>query len=384
LQIANLAWKNGEPFERGIQLGVQAILSSPHFLFRVESNSASGKLNSYEIASRLSYFLWSSMPDEALTALAASGELQKPAVLEAQARRMLKSPKIAALSEAFAAQWLNLRKLNTLNVDPGTYKGFDETLRQSMLTETHLFFESVVSQDAPITDFIDGKYSFVNETLAKHYGLPNVVGREFRRVSLAGTPRAGLLTQASILTLTSNPTRTSPVKRGKWVLEQILNDPPPPPPPGVPDLAEASADVTEPTTVREKLKLHLKNPVCASCHTRMDPIGFSLENFDGVGRWRTSDGDAPLDTTGEFPDGTKFTGPSELRAILLGKRSQFVHGFSEKLLTFALGRGIDSKDRCYVDEIAKRVGQNGQRFSAVVVGVVLSEPFRMRSAEVKK
>ncbi|MEZ0326411.1 MAG: DUF1592 domain-containing protein [Fimbriimonas sp.] len=384
MQIADLAWKNNEPFERGIQLGVQAALSSPHFLFRVEAESGSGKVGSYELATRLSYFLWSSMPDDQLFRLAANGEIQKPAVLEAQAKRMLKDPKIAALGEAFAAQWLNLRKLNTVNVDPATYKGFDEYLRQSMMTETRMFFDSVIAEDRKVTDFLDGKYTFLNETLAKLYGMEGVIGKDFRKVSLEGTPRAGLLTQASILTLTSNPTRTSPVKRGKWVLEQILNDPPPPPPPGVPDLPEPDPKAPVPVTMREKLAQHLKNPVCASCHTRMDPIGFSLENFDGIGRWRSSDGLHAIDAQGTLPDGTTFNGAGELRSLLLTKKSQFVKGLSEKLLTFATGRGIDSADKCFVDEIAARVEKGGDKFSSLVAGVVLSEPFRLRGVQVKK
>jgi hypothetical protein len=384
MQIAALAWKNEEPFERGIQLGVQAALSSPHFLFRVEADDSTGKVGSYELATRLSYFLWSSMPDDQLFRLAASGEIQKPAVLEAQAKRMLKDPRIAALGEAFAAQWLNLRKLNTVNVDPATYKGFDEYLRQSMMIETRMFFDSVIAEDRRVTDFIDGKFTFVNETLAKHYGIEGVSGRDFRKISLEGTARAGLITQASILTLTSNPTRTSPVKRGKWVLEQILNDPPPPPPPGVPDLPEADPNAPAPVTVREKLARHLKDPVCASCHTRMDPIGFSLENFDGIGKWRATDGLAAIEATGELPDGTKFSGPAELRSLLLTKKGQFVNGLSEKMLTFATGRGIDSADKCYVDEIAARVEKGGYKFSTLVAGVVSSEPFRFRRAQVKK
>ncbi len=383
IQIADLAWKNNEPFERGIQLGVQAALSSPHFLFRVEAEDGSGKVGSFELATRLSYFLWSSTPDEQLLRLAATGEIQKPAVLEAQARRMLKDPRIAALGEAFAAQWLNLRKLNTVNVDPATYKGFDEYLRQSMMTETRMFFDSVIAEDRKVTDFIEAKYTFVNEALAKHYGLSGVAGKDFQRVSLEGTPRAGLLTQASILTLTSNPTRTSPVKRGKWVLEQILNDPPPPPPPGVPDLPDADPNGPTATTAREKLAQHLKNPVCASCHTRMDPIGFSLENFDGIGKWRASDGLAAIDATGELPDGTKFTGAAELRTLLLGKKSQFVKGLSEKMMTFATGRGIESADKCFVDEVAARVEKDGYKFSTLIAGVVSSEPFRLRKPQLK-
>ncbi|HSI72566.1 MAG TPA: DUF1592 domain-containing protein [Fimbriimonas sp.] len=380
IQITEMAWKNGEPFERGIQLGVQATLSSPYFLFRVEEQSkataAPQSIGAYELASRLSYFLWGSMPDERLFKLAASGDLKKPAVLEAEARRMLRDPKTRALTEGFATQWLNLRKLNTVNVDPATYKDFNEPLRKAMMTETKMFFDAVVSEDRKLTDFLDGKFTYLNADLAKLYGLQGVEGTEFRKVSLEDTPRAGLLTQASILTLTSNPTRTSPVKRGKWVLEQILNDPPPPPPPGVPDLAASEPNSPEPTTPRELLKRHLKNPTCASCHVRMDPIGFSLENFDGIGKWRSS-----ADTRGELPDGTVFNGPTELRTLLLKKKGQFVKGLGEKMLTYALGRGVDSKDRCYVDEIAVKVEKSGYKFSSLIAAVVTSEPFRMRGAK---
>lgn len=376
--LAKMAWKNHESFERGIQLGVQAILSSPNFLFRVETDNGLATLNSYELATRLSYFLWSSMPDDTLLRLAKSGELQKPEVLRAQAKRMLADPKAKSLDDAFASQWLNLRKLNIVNPDPALYPEFNEKLRAAMLTETRTFFDHVVREDRPITDFLDAKYTYINEPLAQLYGIEGVTGDQFRRVSLEGTPRAGILTQAAVLTLTSNPTRTSPVKRGKWVLEQILNQPPPPPPPGVPDLKEAEKDAPEAKTVREKMARHLKDPVCASCHTRMDPIGLSLENFNGIGKWRTEDNGATIDASGELPDGAKFDGPVELQKTLDKKSPEFVRAFSEKMLTFAIGRGLETSDRCFVDEIAKQVGKQDNRFSAVVGAVVSSEPFRLR------
>jgi hypothetical protein len=376
--LSKTAWKKGESFERGIQLGVQATLSSPNFLFRVETDTGVPRLGSYELASRLSYFIWSSMPDDKLLGVAATGQLEQPDVLQREARRMLADPRAEALDEAFAAQWLNLRKLNSVNPDPAQFPDWNEGLRKSMMTETRMFFANVVHEDRPITDFIDAKYTFVDERLGKLYGLPGVTGAGFRKVSLEGTPRAGLLTQASILTLTSNPTRTSPVKRGKWVLDQLLNQPPPPQPPGVPDLKETEKAAPEAKTLREKMARHLKDPVCASCHTRMDPVGFSLENFDGIGRWRDKDGETTIDASGELPGGDKFDGPVGLRSILDRKTSEFTEAFSVKLLTFAIGRGIESSDQLYVDEIANKAQKGKYRFSAVVDAVVSSEPFRLR------
>lgn len=375
-QIVDLVQKDKQSFERGLQLGVQAILSSPHFLFRVEKDTATGQLSGYELASRLSYFLWSSTPDARLMELAANGKLKNLTVLEAEAKRMLADPKAAALGQDFAAQWLNLRKLNNSQPDPKLFPTFSEKLRSSMMMETKMFFDSVVKEDRSVLDFLGAKYTYLNGDLAKHYGIPNVEGDEFRKVSLVGVPRSGVLTQASVLTLTSNPTRTSPVKRGKWVLDQLLNDPPPPPPPNVPDLKEH--DKITGATLRQRMEMHRKDPACATCHVRMDPIGFSLENFDATGKWRTEDEGAKIDNSGVLPDGTKFAGSDQLRTILLKQKGRFVHAMSDKMLTFALGRGLEPSDRCYVDEIALRVEKQEYRFSSLIAAVVRSEPFRSK------
>lgn len=375
-QLVTLTMKDGESFERGMLLGVQAILSSPYFLFRVERESADGTLNSYELASRLSYFLWSSMPDERLESLAATNALKKPTILAQEALRMLKDPRSKALGENFGAQWLNLRKLNTVQPDPELFPNFNDRIRGAMMTETRMFFDGVVREDRNVVDFLNAKYTYLNGELARYYGLKDVEGDEFRKVSLVGVPRSGILTQGSILTLTSNPTRTSPVKRGKWVLDQLLNQPPPPPPPNVPSLGD-DRKVTG-ATLRLRMEAHRKDPACATCHQRMDPIGFSLENFDGAGRWRTREGAAAIDASGVLPDGTKFEGPDELRSVLVKRSPEFVRCLSEKLLTYALGRGVEPSDRCYVDDITAKSSTKGNRFSSLVSAIVESEPFRKR------
>jgi hypothetical protein len=375
-QIVDLVQKDKQSFERGLQLGVQAILSSPHFLFRVEKDTATGQLSGYETASRLSYFLWSSMPDDRLMDLAAKGKLNDPNVLSIEAKRMLADPRSASLGHDFAAQWLNLRKLNNSQPDPKLFPGFNDKLRGAMMTETKMFFDSVVREDRSVLDFLGAKYTYLNADLAKHYGIPNVEGNQFRKVSLVGVPRSGVLTQASVLTLTSNPTRTSPVKRGKWVLDQLLNDPPPPPPPNVPDLKDH--DKITGATLRQRMEMHRKDPACATCHVRMDPIGFSLENFDATGKWRTEDEGAKIDNSGVLPDGTKFAGSDQLRTVLLKQKGRFVHALSDKMLTFALGRGLEPSDRCYVDEVARHVEKQEYRFSSLIAAVVRSEPFRTK------
>lgn len=383
VRYVDLAQKNGESFERGIQLAVEAVLVSPYFLFHVETNApgANGKsaqlLNNYEMASRLSYFLWSSMPDEELFSLAAKGSLQDPAVVRAQALRMLKDPKAHALAENFAGQWLELRNLAIVSPDPGRFPDFNEVLRTSMRTETEMFFEAIVNEDRSVLDFLDGKFTYLNEPLARHYGIPGVHGPEFRRVALDGTERGGVLTQASILTVTSNPTRTSPVKRGKWVLEQILGTPPPPPPPGIPALSEAKG-VVETGSLRERMEQHRKNPACATCHAQMDAIGFGMENYDAVGVWRTKDGTFPIDASGTLTGGHSFNGSAELRSLLMTRKDQFVRCLSEKMLTYALGRGLETYDRCALDGMTHSVAQKQYRFSSLILAVVESDPFRKR------
>jgi hypothetical protein len=380
LRFVQLVVQDGQPPERGIQLAVQAALVSPHFLFRVEGTpKAKGEVTAfpiteYELASRLSYFLWSSMPDDELFRLAGEKALRKD--LEAQVRRMLRDPRARALTENFAGQWLQTRNLRTMTPDPGVYPTFDEALRSAMAKETELFFETMVKEDRNVLDFLDADFTFVNERLAKHYGLPGVKGDEFRRVSLAGVERRGVLTHASILTVTSNPTRTSPVKRGKWILDNILNTPPPPPPPDVPELEEQKGELKG--SLRQRMEMHRSKAICASCHQRMDPLGFGFENFDGVGAWRTKDGKFPIDPSGVLPSGQTFKGPKELVAILKTKAAEFRRCLAEKMLTYALGRGLEPYDKCAVDDICAEVVRNDNRFSALVLAVVRSDPFQKR------
>lgn len=385
-RYVEMAEEQGDSFERGIQLALQAILVSPHFLFRVEldkdpNNPKSARLlGDYELASRLSYFLWSSMPDDTLFTLAREGRLKNKSVLVEQARRMLKDPKARALAENFAGQWLQLRNLSNMAPDTGRFPTFNEELRAAMRTETEMFFESIVQEDRSILEFIDAPYTFLNERLAKHYGLQGVSGESFRRVQLADNRRGGLLTQASILTVTSNPTRTSPVKRGKWILEQILGTPPPPPPPNVPDLPDNKGGPLS-GTLRQRMEQHRKDPNCASCHTRMDALGFGFENYDAVGAWRTQDGDAQIDPSGVLPDGKRFQGPAELKSVLKTQKSLFVRNMADKLLTYALGRGTESYDRCVIDTVASAVVKQNYRFSSLVTEIVTSDPFRQRRGD---
>lgn len=383
------AVKKGEPFAFGTQVALTAVLVSPHFLFRIETdkdpNSASDKhsLSEYELASRLSYFLWSSMPDDDLLAQAAKGDLHQDAVLEQQVRRMLKDPKSKALVDNFAEQWLQLRILNEVTPDPKQFPEFSAELREDMKQETRRFFDFIMREDRSILEFLDGQYTFVNERLAKHYGFPDIRGDEFQQVSLQGKNRAGLLTQASILTLTSNPDRTSPVKRGKWVMEVILDQPPPPPPANVPELAE-TAKAAPNATLRQQLELHRQNASCNSCHRVMDQLGFGMENFDAIGRWRDQDNGKPLDTTGELPGGSRFHGPVELAAVLQRKQCEFGECLAEKMLTYALGRGLEFYDRCATDKIVRTLKEQKFRFSVLVAEIVKSDPFRMRRGEDSK
>jgi hypothetical protein len=387
VRLVHLTLEQGDSFERGIQLALQAILSSPHFLFRVELDPSSDdpggirELTDFELATRLSYFLWSSMPDDELFRLSRAGELKSPGVLDAQVRRMLSDPKAEAFVENFAGQWLQLRDIAKVTPDPELFPEFDETLRTAMLRETELFFEAVVKEDRNVLDFLDADFTFVNERLARHYGIDGAKGDEFRRVPLARAGRRGILTHASILTITSNPTRTSPVKRGKWILENILGTPPPPPPPGVEELEEGK-DAALRGSLRERMEQHRAKPMCATCHNRMDPIGFAFENFDAIGAWRDLDGKFAIDASGGLPGGVEFDGPPELIAILkTARRQQFSRCLAEKMLTYALGRGLESYDRCAVDKIIEGLEKNDYKFSALVTGIVQSEPFQLRSSK---
>ncbi len=385
--LAMFAISRGETFEEGIQIAVTAVLVSPHFLFRVEDHSLSEKpavkpVRDYELASRLSYFLWSSMPDEELFQLAEKKKLRQPAILEKQVRRMLQDPKSKALVDNFASQWLNLRNLEEVSPDPKMFPSFNDDLRRDMRKETEEFFAAIMRDDLSVMDFLDANFTFVNERLAEHYGIAGVRGEEFQKVSLSGMPRAGVLTQASILTLTSNPTRTSPVKRGKWILENLLNEPPPPPPPNVPELEETAKEKPG-LSLRKQLELHRQSPSCAACHKTMDPLGLGFENFDAVGKWRDRDGKLPVDASGELPGGKKFQGPIELIKLLKQRKIDFRRCLVEKMLTYALGRGLEYYDRCAVDTITQNMDKDGNRFSRMVLEIVQSQPFLYLCAETK-
>ncbi|QJW93806.1 DUF1592 domain-containing protein [Frigoriglobus tundricola] len=382
MKLYDTATKQGEAFPAALKLPMKAALVSPHFLYRIEEDPKNPNdvrtLNDFEFATRLSYFLWSSMPDEELFALAARGELRKPGTLEAQVKRMLKDPKAKALSENFAGQWLELRKLNALAPDKGYFPGWDDALRNAMVREAEAFFEYVVQNDRSVLEFLDADYTFVNDRLAKHYGIPNVTGAQFRQVKLPDGRRGGVITMASTLTVTSNPTRTSPVKRGKWILENVLGTPPPPPAPDVPELPPTGQLKG---TLRQQMEQHRADPACAVCHSKLDPLGFGLENFDGIGGWRTQDNKKDIDPSGELPGGVKFSGPAELRKVLLGKSDQFRSCFAEKLLTFGLGRGLEYYDKCALDDIVKAAKANDDKFSALVLAVVKSDPFQKRKGK---
>ena len=432
VQLAQEAWQRGETFEQGVARAIQATLVSPHFLFRstpvtaanVQTNDENAlnlpphiasslsvkdwkrdkdkltarktrntskasadkrnetrapqagpfPVDEFTLASRLSYFLWSSMPDDRLFALAGKNLLR--ANLETEVRRMLGNAKARALVDNFAGQWLQIRNLELVTPDKELFPKFDEELRRAMRTETELLFANVMQTDSSILDFLRADYTYVNERLAKHYGLTGVKGPEFERVSLRGTPRRGVLAHASILALTSNPTRTSPVKRGKWVIETLLNAPPPPPPPDVPELKEGK-ELTG--TLRQRMEEHRANPLCASCHARMDPIGFALENFDAIGAWRDKDGKEPIDSATELATGETIRGSAELARLLAErKKEQFARAFAEKLLIYALGRGVELSDKCALDEISGAAAVENYRFSSFALAIAKSTPFQMQ------
>lgn len=384
LKLASTARRNGGSFDDGIAAALQALLVSPDFLFRIESAGppTSGNmqpLSTHALASRLSYFLWSSMPDDELLRCADDKSLRKPDVLAAQVRRMLKDPKAHALVENFAGQWLELRRLESAAPDREKFPAFDEYLRMSMRQETELFFENLIREDKSVLDLIDGKYSFLNEKLAAFYGIPGVTGTDFRKVDLKGSPRGGVLAQASVLTVSSYATRTSPVLRGKWILENFLNDPPPPPPPNVPALDESK--VGSSGSVRQQIEEHRANPPCASCHAKMDPLGFGFENFNAIGEWRTHEGKFPVDASGTLPDGRNFNGAAELKKLLRDQPQAFAECVIDKLLTYGLGRGLEPYDRRTVREIAKKTAAEDYRFSSLILEIVNSLPFQMRRGE---
>lgn len=366
-----------------VSVGLQAILIAPDFLFRPEKEAPAGQeerqLDDYEVATRLSYFLWSSTPDDELLKLADERRLRTPSALRGQIRRMLKDERADALVENFAGQWLNLRNLNEVNPSRKKFKAFNDQLRQDMRRETELLFASVMREDRSIEELISADYTFVNKRLAEFYDIKGVDDEKFERVSLKGTHRAGVLTHASILTLTSNPQRTSPVKRGKWILENIFGEAPPPPPADVPELEE-TAKINPKASVREQMEQHRADPGCAACHQLMDPLGLALENFDAVGRWRDRDEGRIIDASGTLPSGEEFSGPEELVSILKDRREKFFRTFTEKMLVYAIGRGTEYYDKCTVDEALSELKRKGYRFSAVVEAIVLSDPFLKRRA----
>lgn len=382
LSYVRMAQDDGDSFDQAMRVGVEAVLVSPYFLYRIERDPAPGaehRISDDELASRLSYFLWSSMPDAELFRLARENRLHEPAVLAQQVSRMMKDLKSEALVDNFGGQWLQTRNLDRIKPDPDKFKVFTPELRDAMKMETQLFFSFIMRDDRSILEFLNAKYTFLNEPLARLYGIPNVKGDNFRKVDLTGTPRMGVLTQASVLTVSSYPTRTSPVIRGKWILENVLNTPPPPPPPNVPSLKEAEAGSA--MSVRQSLEKHRQDPVCASCHSRMDPLGFGLENFDAIGRYRTEDGKFPIDASGTLPNGKSFSDVEGLMRILEDDKDQFTRCLVEKMLTFALGRGLERYDRPVVSAIARKVADNQYKFSTLVMEIVASAPFQMRRAE---
>jgi Protein of unknown function (DUF1592)/Protein of unknown function (DUF1588)/Protein of unknown function (DUF1587)/Protein of unknown function (DUF1585)/Protein of unknown function (DUF1595) len=373
-------------FESGVRLALQKILVSPEFLFRTEVDppgAAPGavyKISDVDLASRLSFFLWSSIPDDQLLAVAESGRLSDPSVLQAQVKRMLADRRSQALVKNFAGQWLFLRNVARMSPDTTTFPNFDENLRQALAKETELLLESQLREDHSVVDLLSTDYTFLNQRLAEHYGIKGIYGNEFRRVKLEDPNRYGLLGQASILAVTSYPNRTAPTIRGKWVLEQLLGSPPPPPPPNVPSLKDDAT--TQKLTMRERMEQHRANPTCAACHRKMDPLGFALENFDGLGGWRvsTAPGAGPIDASGALPDGTPFNGPAGLREVLLKKQDMFVETFTERLLTYALGRGVEEYDYAALRKIAREAAAHDQKWSAIILGIVNSTPFQMRRA----
>jgi mono/diheme cytochrome c family protein len=373
---------DGKTFDSGIEAAIQLILASPEFIFRFEPDPPNVavdtpyRISDMELASRLSFFLWSTIPDDQLINLASAGKLRDPAVLAEQVKRMLADPRSRSLTDNFAGQWLFLRNLKSMNPDFQTFPDFDDNLRQAMRRETELFFESVVHEDRSVMDFLNGDYTFVNERLARHYGMKGIYGEDFRRVAITDPNRRGLLGQASILSVTSLPTRTSAVQRGKWILTNILGTPPPAPPPNVPALK--SSDASKPTTLRQRMEAHRANPYCAACHKVMDPLGFALENFDAVGQWRDTDEGAKIDPSGVMFDGTKVSTPADLRKMLAAKPEVFVGVFTQKLMTYALGRGVEYYDMPTIRAILHNASKDNYRFSSILMGIIQSPQFQMK------
>jgi len=384
--------KRGKSVAGSLRLGLWSVLVSPHFLFRVERGSGERdgtgavRLDDWELASRLSYFLWSTMPDDALLDLAAKGRLRDPAVLKEQARRMLADPKAGALIDNFGGQWLGLRKLDQVQPDREMFPQFTEAVRRAALEEPRQFFANLIREDRPILDLVSADYTYVNEPLAKLYGMKGVTGDAMRRVALGDPNRGGVVTMAAILILTSHPTRTSAVKRGKWILDELLGAPPPPPPPNVPELNEASKSRPDAKTMtlRQRLEIHRADPQCFGCHKRMDVLGLGLENYDPIGRWREKDGAQKIDVAGTLPTGETFTSPGGLKKVLAGYKDDFARTLSEKMYVYALGRTLERSDRREIKRAVDELRKNDYRFSALVESLVTSYPFRHRRAGYSK
>ena len=380
-----MAKAEGQSIEQGIQLAIQAILVSPHFLFRIERDldpndpSKVHKISDLELASRLSYFLWTSMPDDELLSIAETGKLRQPGVLETQVKRMLADERSSALADNFAGQWLETRNLDSLNPDPKKFPEWGPELRDSMKTETRMFFESMLRENRPLSEFLDAKYTFLDERLAKHYGIEGVSGGNFRRVELTTDQRGGILSHASILSVSSYPTRTSPVIRGKYLLQNFLGAPPPAPPPDVPTLDEEA--VGNAGSLRQQLEKHRSNATCASCHNRMDVLGFGLENYDAIGKWRTMDGKFPVDISGTFPNGKSFSTPAQMKVLLKEELPDFARCLIEKMLTYSLGRGLEKYDRRTVDQLGRKLSASGYQFQTLISEIVQSLPFQSRRGE---
>jgi mono/diheme cytochrome c family protein len=384
-RFVDMARADGQSVEQGIGLAIQAMLVSPHFLFHIERDlypndpSRMHRVSDVELASRLGYFLWNSMPDDELLSLAERRRLSVPLVLDTQVKRMLADPRSAAMAENFAGQWLEIRNLDAIKPDPQKFPAWTPELRDAMKTETRMFFDTILRENRPVGEFIDARYTFLNELLAKHYGIDNVTGPEFRRVDLATGERGGVLTHGSVIAVSSYPTRTSVVIRGRYILQNILGTPPPPPPADVPALDEQAVGTT--ASLRKQMEAHRTSAICASCHSRMDPLGFALENYDAIGKWRTMDGGFPVDSSGVLPGGKKFANSAEMRQILTERVPELTRTLTEKLLIYSLGRGLQRYDRPTVNGITKRVAASGYGFQTLVQEVVRSLPFQSRRAE---
>lgn len=385
MKFVAMAKAQGQSTEQGIQLALEAMLVSPEFLFRVERDpnptdpEKIHRVSDVELASRLSYFLWSSMPDDELLAAAETGKLKDPAILDAQVKRMMTDKKAGAFADNFAGQWLEIRNLDSVKPDPVKFPAFTPELKDAMRTETSMFFQHVLAENRPISDFIDAKYTFLNQNLAEYYGIKDVKGPDFRKVDLASDERGGILTNASVLTVSSYPSRTSPTIRGKYVLNNILGTPPPPPPPDVPALDDAK--VGSEVSLRKQLEAHRNNPVCASCHSKMDVLGFGLENYDAIGKWRTMDGKFPIEVSGTMPNGKSFKTGAEMRTVLLESMPQVARCLTEKIMTYALGRGMQPYDNRSLDQINRTLAGDGYKFQTLIYEVVRSLPFQSRRGE---